>query len=286
MGHINIRLYDSTDRDDAHPIGSTPRMLAVTLRRTVRAGNELVYASEEPAWFQFVERRVTLGKSSDHRFWRLEIKSASDVKHGPQPDESAVVTEHPYGDGRVATAKFKRASHADKYARSVSATSAGEIESVLQDLSNDPWETRKLLTAGFTRDGNGKGRRTFGKRASFVLGVCEDLEAFREMLAESEPARKLVALAQEGRLRAGINNKDVQKILINREVGEEAKLAIRIAAAQALAGPGPGHEDLPITKVLEFIFKDHLYNLARQAWREGKHTVQRHPPSEDGPSGD
>lgn len=284
--------------DQGLPIGSAPAATLTSARRVERnASGTLVFAQELPIVVAWKYRLVEL--SDDSRgFWRVEVKVRARETARPAPGDNLVMAEHPYANGWVETAGFKRGSKKGPDERPMYSARTENFEEVLAALTTlpyDPWEKGDYLTASIPAPRGqvllGATARSYGQRTLWLFGTCDDFAAHVDELLRSSEIARLLELTQQNRLRALAPGgpKTVRSLAIHPRVAEDASTVMMLAVRQALAGPNEpldgsaapragrpqtdGWTGRPVFELVERIYRDHLYNRTRTLLRKERRHV-------------
>jgi len=272
----SIAIYDEVHdaaRHDSGPIGSTDQAAQITARR-VRISNTGVveFGVEEPA---VLYREIVRYLPDDFApIARFEVKA--DPRVSPiRSEDSLVMTEVPYHNAWEVHSRFKRSWHGDKDLRAeqisrvlsehgVSVSNPARAQVALSSLTFDPFETGRYLTAAVPVPSASLAPkpRSVGERARWVFGVCSDVEACRAALLACDRSRRLLELTESQQLELG---PPAHRKRVSAAVKTEAHQIMMLAIRQALAGPADEADDgVPVMKLVEWLYKNHLYNWMRR----------------------
>ncbi|KFA90565.1 hypothetical protein [Archangium violaceum] len=258
----------------------------VTAMRVIERGGELFYGGEVEVFVAALPR--SLGK---HTFLRFEVKCRkredSPIKNG----HHAVLSAHPYSLGWCHFEPFKPPRLESRSNLNMSHAEESELAGALAYLARldcDYWETSHFRTAGFTDVGQRQswdGQRDNRRGLLHLLGVCEDANAYKDLLMRHPSVQKLLTETEKRIIRIGSADCSAhgKRVTVHEQVVGEAWELMTLAVRQALAGP---HKDgerwvegkLPVHSKVDRIYRD-LLNARNRS-------VVKQRQREDGPRED
>ena len=174
-------------------------------------------------------------------------KETQAIRNGDQ----LVLAEHPYGNGWVHHAPFKRGSKKGALDRpdNVIPNFSSNDEAIIwvEQQKYDLWEKGNDLIAGISKPEKPSSPsgtyRNVQKNALFVFGVCTDFHDFEKRLWNCQTVSQLLHETKIGTIRfwppkARFKNGEVPRL--TDEVRDDANVFMSLAIRQALAGP---HKD-------------------------------------------
>jgi hypothetical protein len=287
MGNATIAdllPQESTSPDDAHEIGSVEAQLPVHAIRIEEDGDQYIYGDEHPIYVTCNWRILDYGDRDApqrYRWWRLEIKAnIRDTHNHIKPGHDLIVAEHPYANGWVDQAPFKKAMRLQKDKRpepfKPGIDSPERLINWLSDLTYDYWERGNYLTAGLDEPAipsNPGDLRNVNKARLWVFGFCSDSHTIRDSLANAPTVSKLLDQTQTRRISFGHAD---ERPTMHDEVIEDSSALMDLSIRQALAGP---HEcsaewtGRPVLAKIDRIYREHLNNRNKVIVR--RHGKQR-----------
>ena len=302
-------LFGNLSADSAHEIKKTDRRdgkdekhAATRILREVEGDprSPLVYDFDEAVYFDHAisKSEPFLQTSEDgakqkmrHSWFRLEFKAKESHK-AIRSGDFLIWAEHPYANGWVNAARFKRPRKESRAARrdtnELEFANGQEFATWFEYLDYDWWETGKYLTAGFSglshpwmpRDE----LRNYHETLADVLGVCGEFPdagdgvaffaACERELLEAEEIRKMMRLCENGTYQFWREG-PVDEVLA-RKTCEDGNYVLPLAIRQAMAGPATSNASCRgrrVTYQVEHVFKYHLNNIYRAYQRrEGRET--------------
>jgi hypothetical protein len=261
--------------DEAHEIGVLPQQVTVGAMRIGEVAGELIYQEETPVAVATVWRVLDYGAGKRHRWWRLEVKTAT--RRGPiEAGHRLVIAEHPYGNGWVQPVPFRRGSKKGALDRPAAThqtlDSPAALIAWLEHLPFDYWEKGNYLTAGVSEPDlafmPNDQVRNVRRQGLFVFGWCTDFQRCEQALFCTQAVQRLLRQTAAGTIRFwrfGLKFKN-EPPRLRDEVKQEATSLVMLAIRQALAGP---HEESarwlgqPVTEKVDQLFRGHLNNRNR-----------------------
>lgn len=284
MGCVGIH-EDEGNPDDAVEIGTALQGTPITLRRVgMDAAGEVQFGAEEPA----VLHRAVLRYLPDDPapIARFEVKADPRLSLVGTTDH-LVLTEAPYHNGWEVNVRFKAGWHGDKDMRVVQIAQALKqhgasradvpgLHRALASLAFDPFETGRFVTAATAEPVTtlAPKPRHPGPRARWVFGVCTNVTGCQDRLLHSDTVRTLLGLAERQQMDVGPPG---HRRRVSGAVKNEASQLMYLAVRQALAGPADDEDaGVPVLKLVEWLFKNHLFNWMRkddgepptESWRD------------------
>jgi len=292
MGRIALTTLlpgSSGTVDDAQEIGALPAQRAATAMRIAQkrgAEGPLVYEAEIPVFVGMRWRSMAYGGGHCHGWWRLEVQAPAKpavIQRG----HALVVAEHPYSNGWVQAAPFKRALRRERLdLGNRPFSSPQELITWIEALLYDFWEKGNFLTAGISapeRPSKPQAAvRNLHEQAALVFGICDDFGDAVKALMGTEEVDKLLKDTRKGTLRFWPSWVDLaepparaDELLYDLLIPEAWEL-MQLAVCQALAGPDEDSAPWirqPVTAKVNHIYREHLYNRYRTLVRERRKLV-------------
>ena len=239
------------------------------------------------------------------RWCRLEVQVARKLPKGEGESPLKAGMELVLGRARAscwaANATFKNSNRKgpDERRNPLEKPASGieEVIERLELLPYDAWEKGDYLTAGVSLppdplSAEDEFETRNYSRGNWILGACPDVESCLEQLRAEPKIKELLKLTEESRLRFWPSHlkHEVPSAYrtLHREAQDDATLLMEVSMRQALAGPDdePDAESSmdetaresetvdwigePVTKLVEQIYKSHLYNRNRSLVSEDR----------------
>jgi hypothetical protein len=280
MGVIYAEAIRNYDFNQSNEIGRAPGRMGVTITQ-VYLDPEVIggvaYGREIPGTFGTIDHRISYRQHGvtnpriDGRF-RVEVQVAKQADIPFEAGDHVVFGREPASKW-VTFKPFKNPNKNGKDPNDLGPVADfEEALSKIEQWSCDPWETGQYLTAGsiappklYDEDVQNY------SRGDWYLSSCKDFEKCWEVLYESDQVREVLDLTQKGLIKIGPKELPIDhpSRTLCDEAKDEATPLIFISIRQALAGIGHHPQDstmqpVPVFKSVDFLFRDHLYNLNRR----------------------
>ena len=267
-------LPGNNDVDAAIDVGALPLQATATAMRVTIQDNVAIYSGEEPISVAMAWRIIECRSGGNHKWWRFEAKARNDKKTAKVGDH-LVVAEHPYGNGWVQHAAFKRATKAGAAEKrellNVNQSVCDDFIKLIESSETDLWETGNYLTAGISAPqlpfSELHSIRNVQKTGFFVFGICENFVSLEKKLLTDRAIHELIKDTERGTIKFWATGAKLKSIpSLSNDVKEERWSLMLMSIRQALAGPHKDCEqwiDRPVVEKIDQIYRGHINRLNR-----------------------
>lgn len=270
--------------DDSHEIGALPAersSSAMLVGRNNIYEEPLIYSGEIPIYASMVWRILERDGGPPMMWWRLEVQ----VERGNtliKPDDQLIVAEHPYANGWVQYAPFKRSCKKGGDERTTLPIDTWQTPITILDWierqPHDFWERGDYLTAGISQPAmpfiTGKGVRKSQRKALLVFGVCSDFDESVKDLWSTPAVVQMLELTERKKIGFGYPEARAEvRFFLADEVVQERESLMLLSIRQALAGPHKNSDTWigrPVVENVAWIYQEHLNRRNRQVVRKQK----------------
>ena len=298
MGSIEFDDFPPSHIGAEHsrPIGSFDVEHPITLTRIGRRDGRIVYLEEVRAYLRFEQinksfqkRQGQKSQPSSHGWCRMAIRvpkadrtvfAGESLVTGNSGTYQLTTSRWPYSSGFAFWTPFRNENSKGwkAIAKRLPASFASGDEFV-QALERQPFdyvETDKYVTASISMPPQSNLDLTLNalkKKASFIFGVCDDVDGYASELAHSDTARQLQELTENGTLRFTHKNVDTL-VPIKENIKEMAGQILNCSIRQAMAGlHRDDHAEMqnkPLETMIGIIYRSHINDYNRSTVNKEK----------------
>lgn len=282
--------------EQSRPIGSFDVEHPITLTRIGRMDGRIVYLEEVRAYLRFEQinksfqkRQGQKSQPSSHGWCRMAIRvhkadqtvfAGESLVTGNSGTDQLTTSRWPYSSGFAFWTPFRNENSKGWKAIAkhlpASFASGDEFVQALERQPFDYMETDKYVTASISMPPQSNLDLTLNalkKKASFIFGVCNDVDGYASELAHSDTARQLQELTENGTLR--FTHKNVDKLVpIKENIKEMAGQILNCSIRQAMAGLHSDDladmQNMPLETMIDRIYRAHINDYNRSTVNKEK----------------